>query len=237
LNDIQILFTFIFVRYSDEWPDYCVERVSEMQDEEMQVVTLLDNFYRDRFKTVLFIVCTAAILVFCLAGIVTYYYTSKPWPVVFAVEPKWQVQPPVTITKPFVSKADLLQWVSEVVPALFTIDFLNYDQQVANLARNFTANGWHVYQNQLKNFAAKDTVVADHTFISSHLIDAPAIINKGMLSGRYAWVITIPIVIEYYNLKTKQTKNVTFQIIVVRVPTETNLAGIAINDIIVAKNA
>lgn len=206
-----------------------------MQDENMQVVTLRDYFYRDSLKTVLLIVCTSLVLVCCLFGVVLYYYMSKPWPVVFAVEPGWQVQPPVSITKPFISKADLLQWVSEVVPLLFTIDFLNYDQQVAAKARNFTDNGWHVYQNQLKNFAAKDTLVQNHSFVSAKATDAPAIINKGMLSGRYAWIITLPLSIDYFNLKTKETKKVTFQLTVVRVPTDANLVGVAINDIIVAK--
>ena len=206
-----------------------------MQDEDVQIVTLRDYFYRDSFKTVLVIVCTALLLVCCLLGVVIYYYSSKPWPVVFAVEPGWQVQPPVSITKPFVSKADLLQWVSEVVPGLFTVDFLNYDQQVARRAKNFTANGCHVYQNQLKNFAAKDTLRDNHSFVNAKATDVPAIVNKGMLSGRYAWIITLPLLIDYFNLKTKETKKVTFQFTVVRVPTDVNLVGLAINDIIVAK--
>lgn len=208
-----------------------------MSDEEMQTVSLRDHFYRDSFKKVLALVFAALLLVIFLAGLVTYYYTSKPWPVMFAVESDWQVQPSVSITKPFVSEADLFQWVSDVVPTLFTIDFLNYDAQVAALARNFTANGWHVYQNQLRNFADKDKVLNDHVFVSARATDVPYIANKGLLSGRYAWIVQIPISIDYNNLKTTETKKVTFEVLVVRVPTETNLVGLAINDIVIAKSA
>ena len=208
-----------------------------MSDEEMQVIGLRDYFYRDSFKKVLAILFGALLIALFLAGLVTYYFTSKPWPVFFAVEAQWQVQPPVTITKPFVSKADLLQWTSEIVPSLFNIDFLNYDADVAALANNFTANGWQVYQNQLKNFAAKDRMEQNHSFISARATDAPAIVNRGLLSGRYAWLINLPIKIDYYNLKTNDTRAVTFQVLVVRVPTDKNLIGIAIDDIVVAKSA
>jgi len=212
--------------------------MQDVQDEEMQVVTLHDYFYRDSFKTVLGIIFGSLLLVCALVGLAVYYYRLKPLPVVFAVMPRWQVQAPVNVIKPFVSNADLLQWVSEVVPALFSVDFLNYDDQVAAQMKNFTANGWRVYQNQLKNFAPKDTMSSDRTFISARPTDAPAIINRGILSGRYAWVMTVPLDIQYVNLlKAKQEKKITFQVMVVRVPTEKNLVGIAIDDIVVAKNA
>lgn len=208
-----------------------------MSDEEMQLVGLRDDFYRDSVKKVLGIVISSVLILLCLVGLTAYYFSSKPWPVVFAVEPQWQVQPPVSVAKPFVSKADLLQWVSDIVPALFTINFLNYDTENAALAQNFTANGWRVYQNQLKNFAPREQIVRDHVFVSARATDVPSIINRGLSLGRYAWMITIPVIIDYYNLKTKDTRAVTFQVLVVRVPTETNLAGIAIDDIVVAKSA
>jgi intracellular multiplication protein IcmL len=213
------------------------DKVTEMSDEEMQIVGLRDDFYRDSFKKVLAIVLGAFLVAMSVAALATYYAMSKPWPVAFAVGPQWQVQPPVSISRPFVSKADLLQWTSDVVPALFTMDFLNYDAEIAALARNFTANGWHIYQNQLKNFAAKDVVIQNHTFISAKATDVPAIVNRGLLSGRYAWLITLPLEITYNNLKTRDVRSVTFQVLVVRVPTEKNLIGIAIDDIVVAKSA
>lgn len=203
----------------------------------MVTVTLRDDFYRDSFKKTLLLLLGSILIVVFLGGLLAYYILSKPWPVVFAVEERWQVQPPVNIIRPFISQADLLQWVSEVVPTLFELDFLNYDDQVAIQKRNFTANGWHVYQNQLKNFAPKDTVINDHEFITTRLIDAPAVIKRGILSGRYAWMVNLPMAIDYFNLKERKTRIATFQILIVRVPTENNLAGVAIDDIVVAKSA
>ena len=64
------------------------------------------------------------------------------------------------------------------------------------------------------------------------------ITNEGLQSGRYVWLVQMPVDLSYAYAGSPrtQTQTLTLQLTVVRVPTLNNLTGVAIDNLEVLKN-
>ena len=208
-----------------------------MAEEESHVVTLRNDFYRDSFGKVIFIIVCICIAIGFIAATSVYLHLSKPSPITFPVYADWRVQPDVSLDKPYLTTPEMLQWVSEVIPKSFVYDFNHYNDQLKIASQYFTANGWKVFLNQLNNYVDYTTVVSNKLFVNRARTSAPYVLNPGLLAGRYAWWVQMPIVINFVGYNRSSRQNLTLQLLVVRVSTLNNLAGVAIDNVIVAKSS
>ena len=81
-----------------------------MAEEELQLVNLRDDFYRDGFYKALtaFVVLLVAILL--LIAAVLYLQLSKPAPVFFSTGDEYRTVAPVPVNQSYLTLPDLLQW-------------------------------------------------------------------------------------------------------------------------------
>src|SRR5438128_232615 len=105
---------------------------------ELEVVRLKTSFYQDGFYKLLIALTTILVAIVFLIGLSISIYTSKPEPIYFSTDDEWRILPPVPLDKPHLSVADLVQWISDVLPTAFTFDFINYTKQLQNLSQYFT---------------------------------------------------------------------------------------------------
>ncbi|HEU5282020.1 MAG TPA: DotI/IcmL family type IV secretion protein [Gammaproteobacteria bacterium] len=201
-----------------------------------QQLTWHDDFYRDRFPRVVVVILGVLLALGLLAATSISLYLAKPAPLVFGVADEWRVQAPVPLEQAYLPLPDLLQWVSRVVPDAFDIDFMDYESQLKVSAGYFTQNGWSVFLSQLNNYVDQSLLVQNRQFVSCRPTGAPFVINQGVLSGRYAWWVQIPIAIAFSGAVRTASKPLTLQVLVVRVPTDNNLMGVAIDNVIVLQN-
>lgn len=207
-----------------------------MAEEGMDVVRLEDNYYRDSFGKVVFVIICIFLSIFFLAGISIYIFMNQPPPTTFRVAEEWRVVAPVPVQQPYLAEPDMLQWVSEVVPSLFNVDFAHMSGQVAEVKKYFTDNGYQIYLNQLNNYADSKVVEANKLFVRGAPTRAPIILNQGVLSGRYAWWVQIPVNISYAGAVETPDVRLTLQVLIVRTDTTNNLTGILIDNVIVEKD-
>lgn len=206
--------------------------VSSASEEER--VSTQVNFYRDRFDHVLFALLLSVLVLFGLIGVGVYLFFDKPHPItVFTQDNEWRVVGAVPLDQPYVSDVDLLQWVSNSFPRSFLYDFLRMDQQLDDVKKTYTAEGWKVFLMQANNVVQFDKVKAGKLFVSAFATRAPFVVRNGLSQGRRAWLVEIPVSIEVNGGQAAFRKEMTFHVLVVRVPTTTNLAGIAIHNIVV----
>lgn len=207
-----------------------------MAGEELNVVELEDNFYRDSIGKVILIITSICAIIIILILLSLYFYLDKPAPITFSVYDEMRVQPAVPLDKPYLSTPDLLQWVADVVPKSFILDFNFYNDQLTTISKNFTPNGWKAFLNQLNIYANYNNVQAYKLFVTSTPSAAPSILREGVISesGKYGWLVQMPIAINYAGLKPPANVNVTLQVLVVRVPTLNNLIGVGIDNVIQA---
>lgn len=201
-----------------------------------QQITWHDDFYHDRFPRVVIIILGVLLALGLLVATSLSLYLTKPAPIEFGVADEWRVQAPVPLEQAYLPLPDLLQWVSRVVPDAFDIDFMSYEAQLKTSTNYFTRNGWSVFLSQLSNYVDQAQLVQNRQFVSCQPTGAPFVINQGVLSGRYAWWVQIPIIISFSGAVRSASIPLTLQVLVVRVPTDNNLMGVAIDNVIVLQN-
>ena len=206
------------------------------KEENTQIVTLHNDYYRDSFGKLLVIIGSLFVAIIFLIGVSLYLHYKKPAPTTFLASAEWRVQPPVPLTEPYLSIPEVLQWVSNVIPNAFAYDFANYNDQLKKNSIHFTAEGWKIFLNQLNIYVNYNNVQAYKLFVNSVPTSAPYIINQGLLSGRYAWWIQMPINIDFVGYDRNFKQSLILQILVVRVSTLNNLNGIGIENVIVTKS-
>lgn len=206
-----------------------------MNDEAFEVVRLRNDFFRDGFYKVMLALGLILVALSLLVITSLYLFLSKPSPIMFTVaDNEWRILPPIPLDKPYLQTADLLQWVSQALPASFNYDFINYMNQLKKMQHYYTPEGWKKYLDLLNNYANFNTVQSEKQFISGTPLGAPFIVNQGLLQGRYAWWVQMPINVSYSNASGGgRQQNITFQLLVVRVPTLNNLDGVGIENILV----
>jgi intracellular multiplication protein IcmL len=205
-----------------------------MSEEELEVVRLRTDFYRDGFRKIIFslIIIIAAILTIIGASI--YLYVNRPKPVTFKTYANWRLVPAVPLQQPYLSDQDLKQWVSNVLQEIFVFDFYHYPLQLKDHQKYFTENGARIYIDLLNNYAEAGFVTANKIFTSVSADEAPFILDRGILpDGRYAWWITMKIKIDYVTSgRFVPIHAPQLRVLVVRAPNVNNLSGVAISKII-----
>lgn len=204
--------------------------------EEPQIVELRTDFYTDSFGKVIFVILGLLLAIAALVALAVYLHIHKPEPVAFNVGDEWRIQDAVPLDKPYLSDSELLQWVSNVFLTVFTFDFVHYNDQLSVYQTYFTDNGWGVFLNHLNTYANYNNVQMYRMFITSAPTGAPYIINQNLLNGRYAWWVQLPIRIKYSGYHPTPSMALTLQVLVTRVSTMNNLAGVGIDNVIVTQN-
>ncbi len=205
--------------------------------QETEIVVLHDDFYRDGFATLLSIVMGLFVALVAIIFLMVYLDVTKPPPVTFTVGSEWRIKEPVPLDQPYLADADILQWISEVLPNSFDYDFLNYNEQLQKAQHNFTAKGWVKFLDQLNVYANYNSVQTNKIFIDGAPGSVPSLINQGLTLGRYGWWIEMPIRIRYSGNSRSFTDELKLKVLVVRVPTLNNLVGIGIDDVILLSGA
>lgn len=204
-----------------------------MAGEELQVIRLRNDFYRDGFTKVLLALGIVSVAIILLIAASIYLVVAKPSPVAFSTDNEWRVVPPVPLDQPYLSTADLTQWVSLTLPNVFNYDFLHYMAKYKDNQQYFTQNGFNKYIGILNLYAPYNLVSQKKLFVSAAPDGAPFIVNQGLIGGRYSWWLQMPLVIHFGGLERGYSQNVTLQVLVVREPTLNNLSGVVIDNMVI----
>ncbi|HSW94229.1 MAG TPA: DotI/IcmL/TraM family protein [Gammaproteobacteria bacterium] len=209
-----------------------------MAENELQLVSLRDDFYRDGYYKALAAMGVLLVAIALLVSASLYLQLSKPHPVTFATGDEFRTLPSIPVNKPYLPQPDLIQWVSDVLPKLFTFDFVNYNQELKSVSDYFTGNGAKSYADQLKVYADYNTIVPQKLFLNVKPAGAPFILNQGLLPGQiYGWLIQMPLELDYIRIGRRDTLMLVMQALIVRIPTLNNLSGVAIEKLTVIKGA
>lgn len=206
-----------------------------MAEQELYIVRLQDDFYRDGFYKAIAALCIVVSALIFLIIVSIYLFFSKPQPIEFITDNDWRTLPLVPIEKPYLNEPDLLQWVSEVLPRVFKYDFLNYKIQLDQAPQYFTPNGWTKFSEIINNFVSYDTVQEGKLFVKATPTSPPIILNQGLLQGKYAWWVKMTLNLNYVSVDRDAPQAIEVQALVVRIPTLQNLDGVSIDNIIVKR--
>jgi hypothetical protein len=223
------------------------QATTETKNQDKQItVTLKDDFYRDGFATIWLAIFLVLAIIIIIVMISIYFFIHQVVPVNFMVSNNFRVQQDEPLDKAYPNVTELLQWVSNVAPALLTTDVLHYHDNLTNNQKYFVGNGFDKYLANLKQFITPEEIIKNKYFINAMATGAPTILNQGKINNQYSWWIQMPLNINYQSLleanmtmgmnTASMNTNIIAQLLIVRIPTFNNLEGIKIANIILKHN-
>jgi intracellular multiplication protein IcmL len=204
------------------------------EDDALTKIVLRNNFYRDGQRKMTVILLLVMIANVVLASMLTYVLTHPPAPRYFATSINGRITPLIALNAPNQSDSSVLQWANQAAIASFSYNFVNYRSELQSASGFFTAEGWEQFLTALQDSNNLESVKAKKLVVSAVATSAPIFLQKGILNGRYAWRIQMPILVTYQSASEFAQQNLTVTMLVTRVDTLNTPQGIGIAQFISA---
>jgi intracellular multiplication protein IcmL len=205
-----------------------------MTDESLELVRLRNNFYRDNYRRVMKLLLIMSLAMVILVLTMAYLFTHRPEPKYFATTQSGRVLQLVPLSNPMLSTEALLSWASQVAMGSYTYTFADYRQKIQAQEVNFTSDAWQIFLTQLKDSGNIQAVEQRKINVSAVISGTPVVVYQGMLSGRYAWKVQVPLLVTFVSASDHFQKNYMVTMVVVRVSTVQNKNGVAIAQFVVS---
>lgn len=205
-----------------------------MTEESLELVRLRNNFYRDNYRRVMKLLLIMSLVMVILVLTMAYLFTHRPEPKYFATTQSGRVLQLVPLSNPMLSTEALLSWASQVAMGSYTYNFANFRQKIQMQENNFTSDAWQQFLVQLKDSGNLQAVDQRKINVSAVVSGAPVVVYQGMLDGRYAWKVQVPLLVTFVSASDRFQKNYMVTMVVVRVSTVQNQNGVAVAQFIVS---
>lgn len=186
-----------------------------MAGEALKAVKLRNEFYKDNFRRMAFVLLLSVLLNAGLIITVLFMSTHQPQPVYFATSNDGRLVRLQALNRPVLGQTAVLSWVSRAVPEIYKLDFINYRSQLNTSRKYFTSYGWKQFLNA---FAPTiDKIKTQQLVASAAPAGVPVLIRNGIVNGIYTWQVQIPLVVSFQKGETEQSQRVFWTVIVQRV--------------------
>ncbi len=199
-----------------------------MAESALELVHLRNNFYRDNYRRVLFILLLMVVINLGLLGFIVYQAAHAPKPKFFATTADGKLIAIKPLTMPVVSAAALRQWANRAAVASYTYDFVHYRSQLEDASEYFTPTGWRSFEKSLQSSRNLTTVLSKKLVVGAVATGAPVILDQAVIGGRYAWKVSMPLLVTYQSASMRIQQPLVINMVITRVPTENYPQGIAI---------
>jgi intracellular multiplication protein IcmL len=186
------------------------------------------SFHKDSIVWLRLIIMMQLILISALSVFVYVQYTNQPEPVYFSLKKGDQLIEGVSLEKPSLTEAELLNWLTEAMIVSFSFNYYNYDKIIDSIIDYFDPVGKESYIKLIKENKQIQQVVSDKLILSGRPTGAPRIVKDGIVNGRYAWEVSFPFVFKFRNQRFNQDIEITLSLFVVRVPEKQAPLGVKI---------
>jgi len=205
-----------------------------MADESLELIRLRNNFYRDNYRRVMKLLLIMSIIMVILVLILAYLFTHRPEPRYFATTQSGRILRLIPLNQPMLSSEALLSWASQVAMSAYTYNFANYRQKIQTQEINFTGDAWQQFLQQLKDSGNIQAVDQRKINVNGVVSGSPVIVYQGMLKGRYAWKVQVPLLVTFVSASDRFQKNYMVTMVIVRVSTVQNQNGVAVAQFVVS---
>jgi len=215
----------------------------------MELVRLRNNFYRDNYRRLVSMGVLFGLLLVALAVTAGWLLTHRPAPRYFATNIEGgliEIQP---LNQPVLSSEELLGWATRGAVSAFTLNYVQYKQQIEMTTETyFTNSGGDQYQQALQESNDISYITTGKFLVTAAPSAAPRILAQGVVpqgqyKGRYAWQVQIPLTVTAQNERTIRPSQLLVDLVIVRSSTMVDKTaasidaarGIGIAELIAAK--
>jgi intracellular multiplication protein IcmL len=159
------------------------------------------------------------------------WYATHPVREYFASD-NGRLFPMIPMSQPYRKTADVIQYAKDTVNRSFTLDFLNFRQQLEDTRASYTREGFKSFLDSLKASGVLDAV-RERRMNMSISANTGVLTKEGIEDGRYIWLIELPIEIKLAGQTLELPPQRFLTIVrVERIPTLDSLEGIGVGQIV-----
>ncbi|MCV9909547.1 DotI/IcmL family type IV secretion protein [Brucella sp. HL-2] len=139
-----------------------------------------------------------------------------------------------TLQEPNISAALVKDFANRVALGLNSYDYINWRRALSTtLDSYFTKTGRSSYTRAFEDSGILERVRKNYYVVTAVSADEPVITQEGLVSGRYTWVVEVPLTIYYRTNIDVLPENRILTFTIVRVdPSPANPNGIAVDGVI-----
>ena len=155
---------------------------------------------------------------------------AQPVYLFYAMNPQKQVLRMVGLDMANMTNRAVLAWATTSITEIMTMGFGDIDVRLPQQKIRFTPEGWKSYSKAFVELEIGETFKQHQLVLTTAPSNTPVIVGQGVNADNvYEWMVQMPVVMTYAtnnNVTSKKNSIITLEI--VRVPSERQSAGIAI---------
>lgn len=194
----------------------------------LETVFVRNEFYRDNYRRIQVVLLISILMNLLFIGGVTYMYKTKPKPVYFATNYNGTLLKMIPLEQPYVTNEHILAWAVEASLKAYSFNFLDYKSDLQEARKYFTPAGFESYLKALEQSGNLAAVEKNKLVVKATVSDIPVITQEGLIKGRYAWRVEIPMIVQYVTAGANYEQSVLVKLLIGRVSTLESVQGIAI---------
>lgn len=106
-----------------------------------------------------------------------------------------RIFPMIPMSRPYRKPADIIQYAKDSVNRSFTMDFLNWRQQLEDARHKYTRDGFKSFLDSLQSSGVLETV-RNRRMNMSVTASTGVLSKEGVENGIYVWIVELPIEIK-----------------------------------------
>jgi intracellular multiplication protein IcmL len=176
-------------------------------------------------------VLLAAVMVLLVSNCYLAWHATHPDRQYFAAD-NGRLFPMIPMSKPYRKTADVIQFAKDNVNRSFTMDFLNWRQQLEDVRPGYTRAGFKSFLDALKQSGVLDTV-KDKRMNMSISAGTGVLTREWSEDGVYQWLIELPIEVRLEGQTTRMpAQRFLTTVRIERVSTLDSIEGIGVGQLI-----
>jgi intracellular multiplication protein IcmL len=171
------------------------------------------------------IIVAAALFLSIILNCVLGWFAVHPVREYFASD-NGRLFPMVPLSAPYQKPANVIQFAKDTLSRAFTLDFLNWRQQLEDSRARYTKTGFRSYLDALKSSGVLE-IVQKRRMNMTVTAGTGVLVKEGIENGVYVWLVEVPIEVKL----TGQTSELPSQkfratVRIERIPTLDSIEGI-----------
>jgi intracellular multiplication protein IcmL len=164
--------------------------------------------------------------------------TREPAIKIIATDEMGRVLPLHTLDEPVLDRAQVTNLAASCLMRSLTFNYRHYRQELDQASHCYTTKGWEAFITEIsREGGVLKKVVSGNMIATANLREAAILTDQGMLNGRYAWMIQVPLVLTVEKEGAGGTDVWLAEVRVVRVPQTENIDGAAVDSVVIQRSA
>jgi len=190
---------------------------------------LQTEFYRDRFhRLVQMALFNAVIIAALIITIIFYMFQTRPDNRFFATTIDGRILQLTALDHQNLSDSALFAWLVEAAMDTMSFGFHDFQRRLQGSTQYFTRDGWESFASMLQEMRLIETLEQGQMVVSMVPRSAPIVIQRGVVEGRYRWVIDMDFNVTLQGRGQGGVRPLRLRLTIDRVPALENVKGVAI---------